>query len=187
MRLQSRRHVLVEFSYLALHSVIRCIHEHRLHLHSKPFWLQVESVTNHDVKAIEYVIKERIGHNSELAKVHSAACIPIRSSCMLTLSYLSSCSASFPLLPNLNKGSDSFLLNHCSDCQVVIAILYIPYAQSLLCPMFASTCYMPCSMYGHATWHGHKLKVIPESIHLISWQLGQRGCTQAAVHRKVRP
>lgn len=35
--------------------------------------LQVESVTNHDVKAIEYVIKERIGHNAELAKVHSAA------------------------------------------------------------------------------------------------------------------
>ena len=31
--------------------------------------LQVESVTNHDVKAIEYVIKERIGHNPELAKV----------------------------------------------------------------------------------------------------------------------
>lgn len=40
------------------------------HLRSRPFWLQVESVTNHDVKAIEYVIKERIGHNSELAKVH---------------------------------------------------------------------------------------------------------------------
>lgn len=31
--------------------------------------VQVESVTNHDVKAIEYVIKERIGHNPELAKV----------------------------------------------------------------------------------------------------------------------
>ncbi|KAL3145832.1 hypothetical protein ABBQ38_015205 [Trebouxia sp. C0009 RCD-2024] len=30
---------------------------------------KVESVTNHDVKAIEYVIKERIGHNPELAKV----------------------------------------------------------------------------------------------------------------------
>ena len=31
--------------------------------------LQVESITNHDVKAIEYIIKERIAHNAELAKV----------------------------------------------------------------------------------------------------------------------
>ena len=43
------------------------------HLVSESFWLQVESVTNHDVKAIEYVIKDRIGHNPELAKVHTAA------------------------------------------------------------------------------------------------------------------
>ena len=30
---------------------------------------QVEAKTNHDVKAIEYVIKDRISHNAELAKV----------------------------------------------------------------------------------------------------------------------
>lgn len=36
-------------------------------------WLccQVESKTNHDVKAIEYVIKDRISHNAELAKVRA--------------------------------------------------------------------------------------------------------------------
>ncbi len=31
--------------------------------------MQVESITNHDVKAIEYIIKERISHNAELAEV----------------------------------------------------------------------------------------------------------------------
>ncbi len=31
--------------------------------------MQVESITNHDVKAIEYIIKERISHNPELAEV----------------------------------------------------------------------------------------------------------------------
>lgn len=34
--------------------------------------LQVEATTNHDVKAIEYVIKDRISHNAELAKVGGA-------------------------------------------------------------------------------------------------------------------
>lgn len=38
----------------------------------KWFVLQVESVTNHDVKAIEYIIKDRISHNPELAKVHTS-------------------------------------------------------------------------------------------------------------------
>ncbi|DBA75558.1 TPA: hypothetical protein ACH3X2_009116 [Trebouxia sp. C0005] len=30
---------------------------------------KVESITNHDVKAIEYIIKERISHNTELAEI----------------------------------------------------------------------------------------------------------------------
>ena len=38
-----------------------------------PCWhVQVESITNHDVKAIEYVIKDRIAHQPELAKVSQA-------------------------------------------------------------------------------------------------------------------
>ncbi len=31
--------------------------------------MQVESITNHDVKAIEYVLKKRFQANSELEKV----------------------------------------------------------------------------------------------------------------------
>ena len=38
--------------------------------------MQVESITNHDVKAIEYVIKERIAHHPELAKVSRTPGLP---------------------------------------------------------------------------------------------------------------
>lgn len=31
--------------------------------------MQVEAITNHDVKAIEYVLKERFKANNELSKV----------------------------------------------------------------------------------------------------------------------
>ena len=66
--------------------------------------MQVESITNHDVKAIEYIIKERISHNAELAKVrkHKLAFAPALHTRLLStlpgilqhysLVYLCSCS-----------------------------------------------------------------------------------------------
>lgn len=39
--------------------------------------MQVESITNHDVKAIEYIIKERISHNPELAEVWTSGNLPL--------------------------------------------------------------------------------------------------------------
>lgn len=46
--------------------------------------LQVERVTNHDVKAIEYVIKERFQANPELHKVSRLLIAPVML-CMLSL------------------------------------------------------------------------------------------------------
>lgn len=36
--------------------------------------MQVERVTNHDVKAVEYVLKRRLAANAELAKVGHTGC-----------------------------------------------------------------------------------------------------------------
>ena len=44
--------------------------------------MQVESITNHDVKAIEYIIKERISHNPELAEVRASGNMPLAEPCI---------------------------------------------------------------------------------------------------------